>query len=86
MFIVCGGLFGVFCWWTAIAPDPPKWVLVLRPIMRLSLLFLMAGTLIGPVATYRGFKMLGVIAKEEQRIGAAKLAAKKKARKSRTGI
>jgi hypothetical protein len=86
MFIVCGGLFGAFCWWAAIAPDPPKWVIVFRPLMRLSLMFLMVGTLLGPTVIYRGFKMLGVIAKEEQRLGAANLAAKKKTRKSQTGI
>ena len=23
VFVVCGGLFGLFCWWAAIAPNPP---------------------------------------------------------------
>ncbi len=86
VFIVCGSLFGMFCWWAAIAPDPPKWVLVLRPFMRLSLMFLMAGTLAGPVLSYRGFKMLRGIRKQEEQIREAKKLAKKKARESRTGI
>jgi hypothetical protein len=86
VFIVCGSLFGMFCWWAAIAPDPPKWVLVLRPFMRLSLMFLMAGILAGPVLSYRGFKMLRGIRKQEEQIREAKKLAKKKARESRTGI
>ncbi|HEV8066992.1 MAG TPA: hypothetical protein VGP76_04595 [Planctomycetaceae bacterium] len=86
VFVVCGGLFGLFCWWAAIAPNPPMWVVVLRPIMRISLMFLMAGTLAGPVLSYRGFKMLRAIAKKEEQLREAKKVAKKKARESRIGI
>ena len=86
VFIVAGSLFGLFCWWAAIAPDPPKWVVVFRPLIRLSLTFLMAGTLAGPVLSYRGFKMLRVIRQQEEQLREAKKLAKKKARESRTGI
>jgi hypothetical protein len=49
-------------------------------------MFLMAGTLAGPVVSYRGFKMLRGIRKQEEQIREAKKLAKKKARESRTGI
>jgi hypothetical protein len=62
MFVVAGGLFGLYCWWAAVAGDPPpgtwqRWVLVwFGWAIHGVLLILMGVALAGPFVAYFGVR------------------------------
>jgi hypothetical protein len=58
MFVVGGGLFGLYCWYASWAPDPPPghWMRWFGWAIHLVLLVLMGVGLAGPVVTYFGVR------------------------------
>ncbi len=58
MFVVGGGLFGLYCWYASWAPDPPPghWVRWFGWLIHGALLVLMAAGLAGPFVAYFGFR------------------------------
>jgi hypothetical protein len=57
MFAVCGGLFGLYCWYTSWAPDPPpgQWIRRFGWLIHGALLILMGVGLAGPFAAHFGW-------------------------------
>jgi len=58
MFVVCGGLFGLYCWYASWAPDPPpghaiRWF---GWLINVVLTVLMALGLAGPLVAYFGLR------------------------------
>jgi len=49
MFAVGASLFATYCWWAAIAPNPPRWVHLVGGLIHSVLLVLMAMWIAGPV-------------------------------------
>ena len=60
LFIVCGGLFGLYCWYASWAPDPPKghWIRWFGWAIHGGLLILLAGAIAGPLLAYHAFRQL----------------------------
>jgi hypothetical protein len=60
MFVVAGGLFGLYCWWASWAPDPPPghWIRWFGGLIHGVLLVLMAGAIAGPFVCWFGFRQL----------------------------
>jgi hypothetical protein len=58
LFVVCGGLFGLYCWYAAVADDPPPdhWVRWFGWLIHGGLLVLLAGALAGPWLSYSGLR------------------------------
>jgi hypothetical protein len=58
MFVVAGGLFGLYCWYASWAPDPPPdhWVRWFGWLIHAILLVLLAVALAGPLIAYFGFR------------------------------
>lgn len=79
MFVVAGGLFGLYCWWAFTAGDPPpgtwlRWVLVrFGWAIHWVLLILISVALAGPLVNYSGlrqwwrFRRIGRAATGQQR-------------------
>lgn len=59
-FVVCGGLFALYCWWASWAEDPPKghWMYSIGWLIHLVLLVLLGLALAGPYAIYISLKQL----------------------------
>jgi hypothetical protein len=57
MFLVAGGLFGGYCWYTIGAPDPPAdhWIRYVGWLIKGVLLVLLAVALLGLGLTFSGF-------------------------------
>jgi hypothetical protein len=57
LFVVAGGLFGVFCWYAIAAPEPPAdhWIRYVRGLMKWSLTVLVAVALLGLGLSCSGF-------------------------------
>jgi hypothetical protein len=58
MFLISGGLFGSYCWMAMAVPDEhvPQWVLAGARVIKFTLIFLLAGTLAGPMISYYGLQ------------------------------
>lgn len=72
MFLVGGGLFGLYCWYASWAPEPPPehWIRRLKwPIHGVLLLLLGLG-LSGPLAAYFGLMQLSRVRRIERQAAA----------------
>ena len=60
VFVVCGGLFALYCWWASWAPDPPEghWIKWAGPFIHVVLLVLLALALAGPYAALLAWRQL----------------------------
>ncbi len=62
MFVVCGGLFGLYCWWATTNGDPPpgtwqRTLLVWSGCLIYGVLLVLLGVaLAGPLISYRGLR------------------------------
>jgi uncharacterized membrane protein (DUF485 family) len=58
VFLVCGGVLGLYAWWSSWAPDPPKgsWIYSVLWLAYPILLVAMAGMLAGPIAVYKSWR------------------------------
>ena len=67
-FVVCGGLFALYCWWASWAEDPPKghWLYSIGWLIHLVLLVLLGVALAGPYAIYMSLKQLHRVRKVER--------------------
>jgi hypothetical protein len=67
-FVVCGGLFGLYCWWASWAPDPPEghWIHMLGPLIHMVLLLLLGTALAGPYIIYLALKQLRRVRRAER--------------------
>jgi hypothetical protein len=53
MFIICGGAFGLYCWWASVAPEPvPNWVRSTGGLIHAVLLICLAGAIAGPMKVF----------------------------------
>lgn len=59
LFVVCGGLFALYCWYATWATDPPNahWILLFSCFIRLALLICLALALSGPVIIWSGIRL-----------------------------
>jgi hypothetical protein len=59
MFFVAGGLFGLYCWYAARAPDPPPghWIRRLGWLIHGVLVVLLGAALAGPLLCFAGFRL-----------------------------
>lgn len=58
MFVIAGGLFGLYCWYASGASDPPPghWIRWFGWLIHGILLVLLAAALAGPFIAYFGFR------------------------------
>ncbi len=58
VFIVAGGLFGLFCWYAVVAPEPPPdhWIHWFRWPLRVIMFVVVAAILAGPYICYQGMR------------------------------
>ncbi len=67
-FVVCGGLFALYCWWASWAEDPPKghWLYSVRWLIRLLLIVLLGFALAGPYAIFISLRQLRRVRQAER--------------------
>ena len=70
-FVVCGGLFALYCWWASWAPDPPKghWLYSIGWLIHLVLLLLLGAALAGPYLIFLALRQLCRVRQAEQSLG-----------------
>lgn len=68
MFLVCGGLFGVIIFCAVTGIDPPAWLRIFRGPIKYAVACLMAGTIAGPIAIFKGLQKLRALEKKEGKI------------------
>jgi hypothetical protein len=59
MFWICGGLFGLYCWYaSSLLPGRPKGILIpfIGMCIHFILMLLMVGTILGPMFSYSAFR------------------------------
>jgi hypothetical protein len=56
MFVIAGGLFGLYCWFASWAPPPGNWFRWFRWLIHGVLLFLLAAAFAGPFVAYDGLR------------------------------
>jgi hypothetical protein len=68
LFVVGGGLFGLYCWYASWAPDPPRghWIRWFGWLIHLILLVLMAAGIAGPCMAWFGLRQWLRIRRIEQ--------------------
>jgi hypothetical protein len=68
LFIVCGGLFSLYCWWASWAPDPPdgSWFYYVARLIRPALIILAGLALAGPGMVIRSLRQLSRIRRVER--------------------
>jgi hypothetical protein len=66
-FVVCGGLFSLYCWWASRAPELPKagWYFVVGGLIYIVLLVLLGLALAGPYVVYIALRQLSRIRQVE---------------------
>ena len=69
-FVICGGLFALYCWWASWAPDPPKghWLYFVGPLIHLGLVVLLGLALAGPYVAFLSWRQLRRIRAAERTI------------------
>ena len=69
MFIVCGGLFALYCWYAFTAPDPPPghWIRTFGVVIKGLLLVLMGFGLAGPLVCWSALRQWIRIARIQRR-------------------
>ena len=73
LFVVCGGLFALYCWWASWAPEPPRghWIRYVGPLIHVILLVLLAFALAGPYAAFVAWRQLRRIRAIERSLAAS---------------
>jgi hypothetical protein len=68
-FLVCGGLFSLYCIWSPGAPDPAAghWLRWVAPIIGAVLFLLLVFGMVGPFWLYKGMRVLRAISQIEAR-------------------
>ena len=64
--VIGGGLFSLYCWWASWAPDPPRWVWCIGPLIYLLLAVCMAAVPAGALLGFSGLRLLRRIRRAER--------------------
>ncbi len=70
LFLVGGGLFGLYCWYASWAPDPPPghWVFRIGWLIHLVLLILLGAAVAGPFIGFDGLRQLARVRRVERQV------------------